>query len=456
MRALADFFSKILKKYMPNAFIFAVLLTFIVVVVALFVKNPSGGSNTIFDVVNYWGKGFWGLLGFAMQMALIVATGTALSTTPVVNRVLNLLADTLNTPAKAIIGTAFFTAIACFLQYGFGLIFGALLARKIAIRIRTNLHYPLLVAAAYSGFIVWHGGLSGSIPLKVAAPGADKAVVNTLGPGAYIPLSDTIFSPLNISIVLVLIIVVPITCYLMMPKKEDVVSLSQDVVDNMLKEEEERPAPDTKNLTPAGKLENSRLITAFTCILGFGYVGYYLYQGGGISLNTVLFIFLFLGLALHKTPINYISAFKEGVKETSGIILQFPFYAGIMGVMTASGIGLLIAQFFVDHASANTLPLYTFVMAGIVNFFVPSGGGQWAIHSHFVLDAAARLHADIPKVVMSIAWGDAWTNMIQPFWALPLLGVARLSIRDILGYTGVILIVSGVVIAGLFWAFLTF
>lgn len=453
MRIIADFFSKLMKKYMPNAYIFAVLLTFIVVIAALFVKNPHGESNSLLNVVTYWGNGFWGLLGFAMQMALIVATGTALSTTSSVTNILEFISNKLDTPTKAIVGTAFFTAIACWLQYGFGLIFGALLARKIAVRIRTGLHYPLLVAAAYSGFLVWHGGLSGSIPLIVATPGGDPALVKIFGQGASISLTQTTFGHLNIAISLAMLIAIPLTCYLMMPKEKDIVVLSDEVIEEIKKEEKSHITTTNTNLTMAQKLENSKIITFLTCLLGFGFIISYLLSGKGLSLNIVLFIFLFLGLALHKTPINYLNAFKDGVKETSGILLQFPFYAGIMGIMVSSGLGLAITEFFVNIATPHTLPLYTFFVSGIVNFFIPSGGGQWAVQSQFVLDAAHRLNSNIPNVIMAVSWGDAWTNMVQPFWALPLLSVAKLDVRDILGYTTPILIVSGIIISGLILIF---
>lgn len=454
MKMLANVFTKFMKKYMPDAFIFSILLTLIAIVAAFFVTNPKGEQNTILNIVNYWGSGFWGLLGFAMQMALIVATGTALASSRPVSSLLELIADKLNTPTKAIIGTAIIATIACWLQYGFGLIVGALLARKIAARTK-GIHYPILVAAAYSGFLVWHGGLSASIPLRLATPGVDAALNKYLGEGSFIPVSDTIFSPLNLTISLSMLVMIPIVFFLMMPKKpSEIIELDPDVKKKFKEEDEQSTIP-----TPSGRLnfaqflEYTPFITVLSCILGFTYLFIYFKSGKNLSLESVLIIFLFLGIALHKNPSNYIRAFKQGVGETAGILMQFPFYAGIMGIMMHSGLGSSITEFFVSIANETTLPLYTFWVSGLINLFVPSGGGQWAVQSHFILDSAVRLGADIPKTILAVSWGDAWTNMIQPFWALPLLGVARLGVRDIMGYTAVILIISGIIISGLILLF---
>lgn len=453
MRILANIFTKFMNKYMPNAFIFSILLTCIVIIAALFVPTSQGQQNSLLDIVDYWGSGFWGLLGFAMQMALIVATGTALASSDSIRSLLDFIAKKLNTPTKAIVGTAIFATIACWLQYGFGLIASALLARKVASHTK-GVHYPMLVAAAYSGFLVWHGGLSASIPLRVATPGIDSGMNTFLGPDSFIPVSETIFGPLNLTISIAMLVMIPIIFILMMPKdSSEIIELDPEVKKQFLEEENKINFIPSGKLTFAQFLEYTPLITILSCIIGFTYLVIYFRSGKTLSLDSVLIIFLFLGLALHKNPHNYIEAFKKGCGETSGILMQFPFYAGIMGIMTQSGLGATITEFFISIATATTLPLYTFWVSGLINLFVPSGGGQWAVQSHFILDSAVRLGADIPKIILAVSWGDAWTNMIQPFWALPLLGVAHLGVKDIMGYTSVILIVSGFIISSLFLIF---
>jgi short-chain fatty acids transporter len=174
---------------------------------------------------------------------------------------------------------------------------------------------------------------------------------------------------------------------------------------------------------------------------------------GGLNLNSVIGLFLFLAILLHQTPANLLKSLQEGVSGGSGIIIQFPFYAGIMAVMKDSGMALQISQSFVTISSAETLPFWSFISAGLVNIFVPSGGGQWALQAPIVIPAAIELGAEINRVAMAVAWGDAWTNLIQPFWALPVLAIAGLKAKDIMGFCLIQLLVSGVIISAILtWA----
>ncbi len=200
-------------------------------------------------------------------------------------------------------------------------------------------------------------------------------------------------------------------------------------------------------MTPAERLENSMIISLLLGILGFAYIILYFVNGGKLGLNSVNLIFLFAGILLHKTPANYLRALNDAIRNTGGIVLQFPLYAGIMGMMVHSGLAGSISQWFVAISTPTTFPFFTFLSAGIVNFFVPSGGGQWAVQGPIVMPAAEALGVPLGKAAMAIAWGDAWTNMVQPFWALPLLGIAGLSIRDIMGYCVVALLWSGLIIS---------
>jgi short-chain fatty acids transporter len=197
--------------------------------------------------------------------------------------------------------------------------------------------------------------------------------------------------------------------------------------------------------TPAERLENSRLLSIAIGVFGIIFIVRYFIGGGRIGFNILNFIFLVAGIMLHGTPIRYVRAVNRAVRTCGGIILQFPFYAGIMGMMIHSGLAVTLSEIFVSISSGRTFPLFTFLSAGLVNFFVPSGGGQWAVQGPIMIPAAAELGVSNATTALAIAWGDAWTNLVQPFWALPLLAVARLRIRDIMGYTTVVLIFSGIV-----------
>jgi short-chain fatty acids transporter len=259
-----------------------------------------------------------------------------------------------------------------------------------------------------------------------------------------IPTDQTIFAGFNLFIILILLLVLPVVNRLMMPSKDQTVT-----VDPVLLENDVQAATIEQGaLTPAEKLENSTIISLLIGILGLVFLFYYFATNGfKLNLDIVNFLFLFLGILFHRTPRRFLEAVVNAVKGASGIIIQFPFYAGIMGMMTASGLAAVMSEGFVSISNEFTFPFFTFLSAGLVNFFVPSGGGQWAVQAPVMLEAAQTLGVSIPKTAMAVAWGDAWTNLIQPFWALPALAIAGLKAKDIMGYCVLTLIVSGIVIS---------
>ena len=432
----------IVQKYLPDAFIFCIVLTILVFVAAM----PVSKMNP-FEIANAWGESMWSLLGFSMQMALVLVLGTALATAPPVKRAINAAAGVPKSPTSAIIFITVVSMIACWLNWGFGLVVGAILAKEIAKKVK-GVDYRLLIASAYSGFVIWHAGFSGSIPLQLASY---SEAIGTQTAGAVtesIPTSQTIFSAWNLIIVIAIIIVIAFVNAQMHPTPEDTVT-----VDPKLLVETETAKVTDKTATPAEWLERFPLLSILVAILAIFYLIYTYKTKGSItlSLNVVNLIFLTLGIIFHGTPISYANAITDAAKSAGGIILQFPFYAGIMGIMTATGptgqsLAGAISDFFVNISNQTTFPLFTFLSAGIVNFFVPSGGGQWAVQAPIVMPAGNALGVSPAVSAMAIAWGDAWTNMLQPFWALPALGIAGLGARDIMGYCAIVLIVTGIII----------
>ncbi|MGD7046308.1 short-chain fatty acid transporter [Jeotgalibacillus proteolyticus] len=436
MKRIIRFSNSIMEKYLPDPFLFVLILTLVVFGFGLVLT----GSSPV-EMVGYWGEGFWGLLAFSMQMVLVLVTGFVLASSPIFKKGLGKLADYAKSPGSAIIWVTLVSLAASWINWGFGLVIGALFAKELAKRVE-RVDYRLLIASAYSGFIIWHAGFSGSIPLSIATDG--HPFIDQIG---IIPTSETIFAAYNVLIVLVLVAVLPLLNVLMMPKKEETVTVKPE----MLEEETLDETAASAALTPAEKLENSPLLSVIIGVLGISYLVYYFVQNGfALTLDLVNFLFLFLGILFHGNPRNYLAAVQNAVKGAGGIIIQFPFYAGIMGMMTASGLAALMSEAFVNISTETTFPLFAFLSAGIVNFFVPSGGGQWAVQAPIMLDAAQTLGSDPGKVAMAVAWGDAWTNMIQPFWALPALAIAGLKAKDIMGFCLIVLFVSGVIIgAGL-------
>ncbi|MEO9655525.1 TIGR00366 family protein [Marinomonas sp.] len=443
LQRLSKFFVTLLQRYLPDPFIFAIVLTLVVFVLVM----PSTGQGPM-QVVNAWAGGFWKLLTFAMQMAMVVVTGHAMASAPAFKRKLAMLAGIAKTPGQAIVLVTFISAAACWINWGFGLVVGAIFAREIAARVK-GVDYRLLIASAYSGFLFWHAGLSGSIPLAIASGSNNEVITNGAVVGA-IPTSETIFSTMNLAILGVMFITIPLLNRLMHPAPQDTVSIDA----HLLNEQEVEPEQKAKaDMSPAERMENSRLLSYLLGAMGFAYIIYYFVNNGfALNLNIVNFTFLFAAIVLHGTPKSLLNSVSQGAKNCSGILLQFPFYAGIMGMMTATGdsgasLAGVISEAFVSVSNEVTFPLFTFLSAGIVNFFVPSGGGQWAVQAPIMMPAGAALGVDAAKTAMAIAWGDAWTNMIQPFWALPALAIAGLGAKDVMGYCILALLGSGVIIS---------
>jgi short-chain fatty acids transporter len=432
IRSLANFFTRIMQRWIPDAFLFAIILTFVVLIGGVVAEDRS-----VNQMIDYWGGGVWNLLTFSMQVILTLVTGHVLAQTSLVHGSLRKLAGVARTPGQAIVVMAVIALICGWINWGFGLIASGLFAREIAQRVR-GVHYPLLVAAAYSCMLVWHAGLSGSIPLKIAV--ADGDSISQLMGGQSIPVSETIFSGPVLIICAVLLATVPFVFRLMMPVAEQVREIPAS-----LRKPGPVKIPVQGEMTPAERLENSMLISLLLGGMGAYYLMGYFIDGGKLGLNILNMIFLVLGILLQKTPANYLRALNDAIHSTSGIVLQFPLYAGIMGMMVNSGLAVSVSEWFVSISTADTFTLFTFLSAGIVNFFVPSGGGQWAVQAPIVMPAAQSLGVPLNQVAMAVAFGDAWTNMVQPFWALPLLGIAGLGIKDIMGYCTVVLLWSGMV-----------
>ena len=443
LEKIASISTQFMQKYLPDAYIFAAMLTFIVFIATLIMTKQS-----FTRVVGHWGGGIWSLLSFSMQMVLVLVTGHVLALAPPFQKILSKLSDIPKTPVQGIVFVSIVSYVACILNWGFGLVIGAIYAKEIAKKVK-NIDYRLLIASAYSGFVLWHAGLSGSIPLTIAGGDISASGGALTGP---VPTSQTLFSTYNLFIVLAMLILLPIINALMHPKSEsDVIAIDPKLLDDLKIEKVSKE--EFAKMTPAEKVENSIYVNLVLAILGFAYIIYYFTTSKKIdlNLNIVNFIFLMLGVLLHKTPRSLINAFSEATKGAAGIILQFPLYAGIMGMMTGAseaGVSLagIISNFFVSISNEKTFPLFSFLSAGIVNIFVPSGGGQWAVQGPIMMPAGQLIGVDPAKTAMAIAYGDSWTNMIQPFWALPALGIAKLGARDIMGYTLIVLVVSGIVI----------
>jgi len=419
--------------HFPSPFEIALLLSAVSFLGAVWLTQPPdrGILPYSWEVLQFWKAGFWELLEFTLQMVLILIFGHALAISPLMNKLLDRLAVTASSNSRGVMLTAITTLMAGYINWGFGLILGAVLARKIGENAKTNhinLNYPLVSAAGYVGMLVWHGGFSGSAPLKVAEP--DHFLLQEIG---IISIDQTILSPSNLIINAVLILCLLITFYILSKKKYSPSEYPK--VTLQIKEEKDR-----KNFI--GLLVG--VIIMALCLYDFYHVPNY--GWGFINLNFVNFLLLGLGLCLHLDLDDYVRAIGKALQGATGIILQFPFYAGILGILKYSGLLTIIAAFFVEQSTPSTFPLLTFFSAALINLFVPSGGGQWAVQGPVIIAAAKEIGLDIPKTIMALAYGDQLSNMLQPFWALPLLAITGVSAKQILKYTLVVFGVAAIIL----------
>ena len=433
---------RLIQRYLPSPFVFAIILSLIVLAASMLVTGQGLPS-----MARLWGTGLGCRRPFALQRALFLVPGPALASAPAIHRLLGRLARVARTPGRAVVLVTLIALAGSWINWGFGLVIGAVFARALAREVK-GVDYPLLVAAAYSGFLIWHGGLSGSVPLSLASGGADLERMTGGVVTSAIGVGDTLFTTLNLSIIALLVIGLPILNWAMHPAAPKVADPA------LLQDPEHQPLP---RETIAQRMDDSRILNLIVIALAAIYFGYYFTENGfALTLNIVIGLFLFVGLALHGSPERYMRAVQDGIGGISGIVIQFPFYAGIMGMMVGANadglsLGKQVTDTFIAWSSADTFPVLAFLSAGLVNVFVPSGGGQWAVQGPIMLPAGEALGVTPAVTAMAIAWGDAWTNMIQPFWALPILGIVGLGARDIMGYCLLILVYSGLVISGCFY-----
>jgi short-chain fatty acids transporter len=425
------------ERYIPNPYLYAAILTFIAVAAAL-ICTPSDPVR----IIDAWYEGIWSILAFAMQMALILATGVALADAPLIKALFRRLASWPAQQSGAAITVFVVAAISSWLNWGFGLVAGALVAREIGKRLR-DVDFAFLVAAAYMGSMVWASGLSSSIALATATHGSALNILEKVT-GRIAGFDQTIFTRYNLIPVVLLVILIPVALYFMGPGQREMKRVPPEVL--IRQDEVADSAP--RERTFASMLEDSWLITVLLLLMGAFYEYHaILRRGFTLDINGFIFIALMLGLLFHWRPIRYVHSFESGARTVGPILLQFPLYGGIMGIMTGTGLAAIIAQSFVSFSTARTLPFWSFIASNIITLFVPSGGGHWAVQGPFMIPAAIKLQVDPAMTAMATAMGEQTANMIQPFWALPLLAIARLGLKDIMGYCALALII-GLVLFG--------
>jgi short-chain fatty acids transporter len=463
MRRFTDICVRSAERVMPDPFILAVVLSVITAVAALAAVShatPSGAARA-------WYEGVWGqnnIFAFALEMVLILVSGHALADTPLVRRGLDRLAALPNTQIQAAILVFLVAAVCTFLNWGLGLVTGALLARRIAQRVHeqadmsvgvgnhtepsqsprsdtaapgglTGLHFGYLIAAAYAGFITCNSGLSASVALANTDPKSPLDVVfsathHTLG------LWQQVGQPANLVPTIVLVAVIPFVLWRIAP-------LEALPPDPALFEDSAEQVEERTGL--AGAAERFRPLTWI--VVAAGAYAFYLHRFS-LDVGSMVMLFTLAGMLLHGNPIRYVRSFVAAARTVGPMVLQFPLYGGIIGLLgyapskDVHSLAVLIANGIVSGASVMTLPFLNFLASLVITLFVPSAGGHWGVQGPVAVHAALALHQNSPgylsKLAMSVAAGESVTNMIQPFWLLPVLSLAKLPLRQVMGYTVVI------------------
>ena len=439
-RRLAD----VVERWMPRPFLFAIILTYTVFVVGVGVEDVGP-----FEMVAFWVDGFWAFLTFAMQMVLILMTGFVIAYHPRVNDTLQGLAGIPNDGKQAVVLVGVFSMVMGWVHWGLSLIVGAIFARemgKVAHERGVDVHYPLLCVAGYMGLgLTWHWGLSGSAPLLLNTPGNEFIEQEILT--EVVPTSQTIFSAYGLALTALSILFAAAVLYLLTPAPERADGITEYVPEDELfgatpdggkPTDAERASDESADdgPVPAERIDNSRLLGGLVALTGVAMVAYTLATQGldGWNLNVVNFAFLFSGLLIYQRPALYRERFGEAAEAAAGIILLFPFFAGIQGMMNASGLSQTIADGLFAVSTTETFSVIAWLTGAVVNLFVPSGGGEWIVIGPSVVEAAQDLGVPVGQATMAYAVGDAHTNLFNPFWAIPLLAITGIKAREMFGY----------------------
>lgn len=426
------------ERFYPDPFVFAIALTFATFAMAV-VLTPT----TAREALGLWGGGLTDFLGFAMQICIVLVAAHALAHTDAVRRGIDVVARWPASARQAYGLICLLAGLASMIAGALGLVVGALGAVAIAregARRSLTLHFPLLVASAYGGFVIWHMGYSGTAPLAVATEG--HLLEPVMG---VLPVTETMLSGWNLALAGVTLVCVSWVCSRLGPPDDEAVVLREEAASDPVSE----PDVPAGGPTPASRLDDARALSvALGLLFGLFVFTWFRDRGLTLSLNIVNWSFVSVGLMLARSPRHYLRLFSDASRTLGPVVLQYPLYAGVVALITQTELVGLFSDGFAAVSTEQTLGFWAFVSGGLLNFFVPSGGGQWAVQGPIFLEAARTLGVSDAVVVMGVAYGDQWTNMVQPFWALPLLAIVGLDARAIMGYCFVIFLTAFVCLGG--------
>ena len=437
------------ERWMPSPFLFAIILTYVAGVAAFL----SEGSGPV-EIAMAWYGGFWNLLQFAMQMVIILVTGNVVAYHPRVRAGILALVRIPKNGRQAVVLVGIGSMLTGWVSWGLGLIFGAILARemgKLAAERKMAVHYPLLAVAGYMGMsLTWGWGMSSSAGLLQATDGnvfMQAGIVDRV-----IPATEWVFHPYPLTLTAISLVFACVMLYLLAPPDENCRGIERYVAAG-LGETEPRVHDEAPGDTLSDKIDNNRVLGGLIALTGVAlFLRAFWTQGlGALDLNVFNFGFLTIGMLLYSSPARYQREFNDAVRGSAGVILQFPFYAGIIGIMTGTGLVDTMTEALLSIATESTYPITVWLTGGVLNVFVPSAGGEWAIVGGPMLLAGAELGVPHGQTIAAYAVGDAHTNLFNPFWAIPLLAITGLKARDMFGYAITMLLLLVPFLAGVLY-----
>jgi short-chain fatty acids transporter len=434
---LSDWF----EKWFPDAFALA-----LVAVAIVFTAAVSIGNSPV-QAASWFGAGFWDLVNFTMQMTLIIVTGYSVATAPPVYRIVCRLAEIPKSGRAAVAYVALFSMLSSLISWSFSLIISGLLAREVTHRVK-GADYRAVGAAAYLGIgSVWALGLSSSAALIMAAPGSLPQSI--LAISGVIPLSQTLLLWQSMLTAAVIVGLSMLIAYHSAPAESQARSMADmGVIYQPVTYPKEAPEK------PGEWLEHSPLLSVIVGALGIAYLATEVASKGAaiiLELNHYVFLFLVAGVLLHWRPRSFVKSISAAVPSVAGVLVQYPMYAGMVKMMTESGLASRMAHFFVDVSTQHSYPLLVGMYSAFLGLFIPSAGGKWLIEAPYMLQAGKTLHVHLGWVVQTYNATEALANLIHPFWMLPLLGILGLKARDIVGYSALQFVVHVPTVLFLVW-----
>ncbi|BAO93147.1 TIGR00366 family protein [Caballeronia cordobensis] len=427
------------ERWFPDAYVIALIALVTVTVAALLI----GASPT--TVVNALGAGYWDLIPFTYQMAMIIVTGFALAACRPIHRGINYLASIPKTGHGAIAFVIFLSLCGSFLNWGFGMIFSAFLVIALSQRKELRMDFRAAAAAGLMGTTTTSMvGLSSSAALLHATPTSlPPALLKLAG---EIPLAQTIFLWQNWAMTLIVMTVTILIGYLTAPRGSSAYTAEDLGIDTSRFVGAVQDGHDGESESrPGDWLSVNPILAVLVGLFMATWIGLKVSEVGFgrtiSSLNNYIFIVLTAALLLHGQIRKFLRAANDAIPATGAILIQFPVYAAVASILTraknaeGTSVSDYLGHFFISSATEHTLPVIVGIYSSFAGMFIPSAGAKWVLEAPYILHAGNEIGSNLGWLINTYGLTEALAGLLNPFWMLPLLGLLSLRARSVVGYT---------------------